>query len=172
MYAKNDYYINIIKDAGNVKKIITNFKFLTRKPKILSDNPNSTNAINFDDFFNKKVQTILNFFPKYTPPPPLIIPTFSFNLFDTISNAYIENLLITVKSKYMLDAISLYLFRPLSSVLSPYYKHIIDHLITSGIFPPSVKYVPVTLISNQNHSIGNCILSNCCYINKYPIKVK
>ena len=93
------------------------------KPKIRLDNPNSTNEINFDDFFHKKVQTIINSLPKPTL-PPLTIPTFSFNLFDAPSTAHIENLLSSVKSTCMLGPVPLYLFRPLSPFLSPYYKYI------------------------------------------------
>ena len=69
MNAKNAHYINIIKDAGNdTNKLlqILNSLIGRMKPKILPDNPNSTNTINFDDFFN--IKTIINSLPKTTQP--------------------------------------------------------------------------------------------------------
>ena len=159
--AKNEYYINVIKSAGNDSKKLFKIAYTLlgrMTPKILPDNTSKNNAIDFDKFFHGKITTLVNSLPHPTL-PLLNIPYHSLSTFSLPSTIDIYNLLNSVKSTCKLDPIPLQLLHPLSSVLSSYYKLIIDHSINSGTVSSHMKYALITPIS-KNHSIDRSILSN------------
>ena len=124
--AKHDYYTDTIISAGNNhKKLlkISNSLLGCITPRILPCIP-STNATNFDNYFNKKIHRIINCLPKPIL-PPLILPTYSLNSFYNPSTACIDKLLLAVKSLCMLDHIPILLLHEMLSFLSPFYKRLL-----------------------------------------------
>ena len=78
--------------------------------------------------------------------PSLITPSYSLHSFKPPSIASINNLLLSVKSVWILDPIPLILLNKLTTLLSPLYKHIIDLSLISGTVPAHMKNVHVTPI--------------------------
>ena len=159
--AKNKYYIDQIKSAGkDTKKLFRISSTLLGKltKRILPDNSPSTNATNFDSYFYIKTSSIIDTLPRPCI-PPISSPVYSFSTFSLPTIININNLLLTVKSTCKLDPIPLCLLHSLSSLLSPFYKKIIDRSLTAGIFPSHIKYAHVIPIP-KNQSIDRLTLSN------------
>ena len=159
--AKHDYYTDTIISAGNnCKKIfkISNSLLVRITPRILPDCIPSINATNFANYFNNKIHRIINCLPKPIL-PPLILPTYSLNSFYTPSTAYIDKLLLAVKSSCMLDPIPKLLLHKLSSFLSPFYKSIIENSLLTGVVTPYMKLAHITPII-KNSSRDKSDLSN------------
>ena len=126
--------------------------------RILPDKSPLTNATNFDSYFYIKTSSIIDTLPRPCI-PPISSPIYSFSTFSLPTIININNLLLTVKSTCKLDPIPLCLLHSLSSLLSPFYKKIIDRSLTAGIFPSHMKYAHVIPIP-KNQSIDRSTLSN------------
>ena len=135
--AKQDYYIDTIKAAGNnTKKLFEiSYSLLGRATtRILPDIPLQSMPIHFDTYFNNKITNIINSLPSPTL-PQITISIYKFNTFNTPTLTTIDSLLQAVKSACKLDPIPTPLLHILSTRLTPHYKTIIDRSLTSGIVP-------------------------------------
>ena len=159
--AKQDYYIDTIKAAGNnTKKLFEiSYSLLGRATtRILPDIPLQSMPIHFDTYFNNKITNIINSLPSPTL-PQITISIYKFNTFNTPTLTTIDSLLQAVKSAFKLDPIPTPLLHILSTRLTPHYKTIIDRSLTSGIVPTSMKLALVTPII-KNQSLEKSTLSN------------